>query len=128
MPGGGAEIFDPDVRKRLINNGKLIRINADGVPTPADTPPQPGARAISILGPIPLPLALAGRTYEADWYASVRHTELAKAQELADELRERNGQSSFSILASSMAVNSVLVFGDRNRWENPLIRVHSSSL
>lgn len=120
--------IDPDVRKRLINNGKLIRIDADGQQTAADVPPVEGAHAISILGPIPLPMHLAGGDYNADWYASVRHTELAKAQELADELRERQGQQSFAILASSMAVNSVLVFGDREKWTNPLVRVHSSCL
>lgn len=120
--------IDPDVRKRLINNGKLIRIDADGEQTAADAAPEKGARAISILGPIPLPLQLAGRDYSADWYASVRHTELAKAQELADELRERDGQQSFAILASSMAVNSVLVFGDPESWQAPLVRVHSSCL
>jgi GTP cyclohydrolase II len=63
-----------------------------------------------------------------DWYASVRHTELSKAQELADDLRERDGQQTFAILADSMAVNSVLLMGDPLTWKNPLVRVHSSCL
>ena len=120
--------IDPDVRRRLIAAGKLIRINAEGQVTAADQTPVPGARAISILGPIPLPLELDGQHYEVSWYASVRHTELAKAQELADELRESNGQRSFALLASSMAVNSVLLIGDGARSANPLVRVHSSCL
>ncbi|MBT8079089.1 MAG: GTP cyclohydrolase II [Gammaproteobacteria bacterium] len=120
--------IDPDVRRRLIDAGKLIRIDAEGRPTPADQPPVPGARAISILGPIPLPLELAGCHYEVSWYASVRHTELAAAQELADDLRESNGQGSFALLASSMAVNSVLLIGDAANAEKPLVRVHSSCL
>ena len=107
--------IDPTVRERLLAAGKLQRIDRDG-------------RALSILGPIPLPLALQGVSYAADWYASVRHTELAQAQQLADELREKHGQQSFAELASSMAVNSVLVFGDAARWQRPLIRVHSSCL
>ncbi len=120
--------IDPNVRARLIESGKLIRIDAEGQPTDADQAPDPGARAISILGPIPLPLERHGKHFEALWYASVRHTELNKAEELADELRERGGQQSFAILASSMAVNSVLVIGDTQSWKNPLIRVHSSCL
>jgi len=120
--------IDPSVRKRLIDAGKLIRIDADGKEVPADQPPVAGAKAISILGPIPLPLEVNGQQYKVQWYASVRHTELAKAQELADELRERGGQDSFAILASSMAVNSVLLIGDPQNADNPLVRVHSSCL
>ena len=81
-----------------------------------------------MLGPIPLPLERHGQQYAVQWYASVRHSELSKAEELADELREREGQQSFAILAASMAVNSVLVLGDPESWKNPLVRVHSSCL
>ncbi len=120
--------IDPTVRERLIAQGKLIRIDAKGQTTDPHHAPEPGARALSILGPIPLPLERHGRHYETTWYASVRHTELSKTQELADELRERDGQQSFAVMASSMAVNSVLLLGDPDTWENPLVRVHSSCL
>lgn len=120
--------IDPNVRARLMEQGKLIRIDSEGRPIGAEEAPLTGAAAISILGPIPLPLERHGRHYDVQWYASVRHTELNKAQELADELRERGGQQSFAILASSMAVNSVLIVGDPANRENPLIRVHSSCL
>ncbi len=120
--------IDPTVRERLIAQGKLIRIDAEGQSTDPNHAPEPGARALSILGPIPLPLERHGRHYEATWYASVRHTELTKVQELADELRERDGQQSFAMMASSMAVNSVLLLGDPDTWEDPLVRVHSSCL
>lgn len=118
--------IDPTVRQRLISQGKLVRIDADGKLTDPAMEPELGARAISILGPIPLPLLLNGDKYEVDWYASVRHTELSKATELADELREQEGQQSFAILADSMAVNSVLVIGNPTDWTHPLVRVHSS--
>ena len=78
--------IDPTVREKLVEQGKLIRIDADGQVTDPRSPPEPGARAISILGPIPLPIERHGREYQVDWYASVRHTELSKAQELADDL------------------------------------------
>lgn len=120
--------LDPSVRERLIEQGKLIRIDADGCLTDARANPQPGARAISVLGPIPLPLERHGRTFQVDWYAAVRHTELRKVQDLADQLAASDGQGTFAVLASSMAVNSVLVIGDRERWKKPLVRVHSSCL
>lgn len=120
--------LDPTVRERLIDAGTLIRIDADGQTTDPRGDPAPGARAISILGPIPLPLELAGRRYNVLWYACVRHTELERVQELADQLRDTRGQSSFAMLASSMAVNSVLVIGDAQRFTNPLVRIHSSCL
>jgi GTP cyclohydrolase II len=62
------------------------------------------------------------------WYACVRNTELGKIEELADDLREQNGQQSFATLASYMAVNSVLVVGNPDSWKEPLVRVHSSCL
>ncbi len=120
--------IDPLVRERLQKDGKLMRIDANGVRVDGDHDVIPGVRSLSILGPIPLPLELAGRTYQADWFASVRHTELSQVQELADDLRERQGQESFAIMSSSMAVNSVLLFGDPEQWDNPLVRVHSSCL
>ncbi len=120
--------IDPTVKERLIAQGKLIRIDANGEETDPNHAPEPGARAISILGPIPMPLKRHGRQFEATWYASVRHTELSKVQQLADELRERGGQESFAMLASSMAVNSVLLIGKPEKWRNPLVRVHSSCM
>lgn len=120
--------IDPSVRERLIEQGSLIRIDAEGQVTDPESAPEPGARAISVLGPIPLPLERQGKQYDVDWYASVRHTELSKATELADALREKEGQQSFAILADSMAVNSVLIVGDPDEWDDPLIRVHSSCL
>ncbi len=120
--------IDPSVRERLIAQGKLIRIDAEGQTTDPHHVPEPGARALSILGPIPLPLERRGRHYQTTWYASVRHTELSKTQELADELRERGGQRSFAVMAEAMAINSVLLLGNPDEWEDPLVRIHSSCL
>ena len=119
--------IDPTVRERLSAAGKLIRIGRDGGRLAADEPAGPGG-SISILGPIPLPLSLHGRGYEVDWYACVRNTELRAIQEIADKLRAEKAQESFASLASSMAVNTVLVIGDPEQWTDPLIRVHSSCL
>jgi GTP cyclohydrolase II len=118
--------LDPSVRERLIANGKLLRIDRDGKQIAVDA--ASGQGSISILGPIPLPVAMGGRHYAAQWYACVRNTELSKIQEIADHLRKENAQASFAGLASSMAVNSVLLIGDPDKWTNPLVRVHSRCL
>lgn len=118
--------IDPTVRERLLEQGKLVRINRDGEPIGPDA--DGGGGSISILGPIPLPLKFGNRHIDVQWYACVRNTELSKIQELADDLVAQDAQRSFATLATSMAVNSVLVTGDRPRWTNPLVRVHSSCL
>lgn len=119
--------IDPTVRERLVAAGKLIRINSDGGVIPADHS-SGGGGSISILGPIPLPLAFGKKHYDVQWHACVRNTELSKIEDIAEQLRAQKAQESFATLATSMAVNSVLVIGDPESWTNPLVRVHSSCL
>ncbi len=119
--------IDPSVRQRLVAQGKLIRVDRDGNVLAADHAPDSGT-TISILGPIPLPVQLCDVQAQVDWYACVRNTDLNKINELADDLRAQNAQQSFATLATSMAVNSVLIVGERDQWTNPLVRVHSSCL
>lgn len=123
--------IDPEVRLRLADQGTLFQIDSDGNrldAAAAASGQSSGASTISILGPIPMPLELGPNHLEVKWYACVRNTELGKIEQLAADLREKNGQRSFSTLASYMAVNSVLVVGDPKAWKEPLIRVHSSCL
>ena len=119
--------IDPTVRQRLVAQGKLIRVDRDGNVLEADHAPDTGT-TISVLGPIPLPVQLCDVRAEVQWYACVRNTDLNKINELADDLRAQHAQQSFATLATSMAVNSVLIIGDRDEWTNPLVRVHSSCL
>ncbi len=119
--------IDPTVRECLIAQGSLFRIDQDGNRVDMDAPSGNG-QTISILGPIPLPLDLGERQVQAIWYACVRNTELRKVQQLAEELREQKVPESFASLASSMAVNGVLILGDPDAWTEPLVRVHSSCL
>lgn len=120
--------LNPEVRKKLIADGKLVRINSDGerLDTGADAPS--GQRSLNLLGPVPLPLARGEKHPTAQWYAAVRSTELSEVESLASTLREQGGQHLFSQLASSMAVNSVLVIGDAEKARSPLVRVHSNCL
>ena len=119
--------INPDIRERLIRDGKLFRIDADGAQVEMTEAPTPGLH-LNLMGPIPLPLARGHREPTVQWYASVRSTELSEVEHLASTLREQGGQHLFSHLASSMAVNSVLVIGEPEKSENPLVRVHSSCL
>lgn len=120
--------LNPDVRQQLTDRGKLVRINRQGVEVDMNNPVSPGELVINLLGPIPLPLKMNGKSYQAKWYAAVRSTELEKVEELATTLRESGSQNLFATLASSMAVNSVLIIGEPDNAENPLVRVHSNCL
>jgi GTP cyclohydrolase II len=120
--------LDPSVRSRLIEQHKLVRFNARGETIAPNDSPPPGELSLSMLGPIPLPIRLGELELELSWYAFVRHTELAKADELASELRQRNASRLFPTLVTSMAVNSVLLHGNPLAHENPLVRVHSSCM
>lgn len=120
--------LDPEIRRQLSDAGKLIRINRKGMVIDSHHSAQPGELVINLLGPIPLPIKMSGQSYQANWYAAVRSTELEKVEELATTLRQTGGQNLFATLASSMAVNSVLLIGDPVNNENPLVRVHSNCL
>ena len=119
--------IDPTVRERLVAAGKLFRIDRQGNEVPIDQAAS-GSGSISALGPIPLPLLFGENTVDAQWYATVRNTELTQIEDFAAELRAKHGQQTFAELASSMAVNSVLLIGDPEGWSNPLVRVHSSCM
>jgi len=120
--------LNPEVRKKLIAQNKLVRINAEGERIDIAGAAPPGQRSLNLLGPVPLPLARGEHHPTADWYAAVRSTELSEVENLASTLREQGGQHLFSELASSMAVNSVLVIGDAANATSPMVRVHSNCL
>ena len=121
--------IDPGVRARLAAQGKLIRIDAHGrTVRESDHAGEPVEVTLDVLGAIPMPVRLDGNEVELDWYAAVRSNELARVDGLADSLRKQGDQRRFAGLASSMAVNSVLVFGNPALSDSPLVRVHSSCL
>ena len=120
--------LNPAVREKLIDHEKLIRIDGGGQRLDPRQPPPTDSIALNILGPIPLPLGIGRHRPTVDWYAAVRSTELSEVESLAGTLRARGGQHLFSVMASSMAVNSVLVIGNPGESESPLVRVHSSCL
>jgi GTP cyclohydrolase II len=120
--------IDPNIRKRLIERGQLIRIDAHGNQIDVNTVSEDTDLTLNVVGPIPLPIQLFDGEVRFHWYAFVRHTELAKANEIAEILTQRGDQRLFSVLASYMSVNSALVYGEPHQTERPLIRVHSCCL
>ncbi|MEP1471015.1 MAG: GTP cyclohydrolase II [Halieaceae bacterium] len=120
--------LNPDIRERLISTGKLTRIDSQGNALDPRMPPPTDATALNLLGPIPLPLGRGDKHPTVQWFAAVRSTELREVESLAGTLRDSGGQHLFSTLASSMAVNSVLVVGEPSGESAPLVRVHSSCL
>ena len=120
--------INPEIRERLIEHGKLIRIDSMGQTIDPKTSLADYSVSLNILGPIPLPLQLGIGKSNVNWYAAVRTTELYEVESLANKLRESGGVELFAKLASSMAVNSVLSIGNTENAESPLVRVHSSCL
>jgi len=118
--------LNPEVRKKLIARGKLVRFDAEGQELDPNKSVEADATAINMLGPIPMPISLPSVDATAQWYASVRSTELSKVENLATDLNASNKHHMFSTLVSSMAVNCVLKIGEPS--ENPLVRVHSNCL
>lgn len=117
--------IDPTIRERLVTDGKLLRIDANGRPIGVDARSEDTDLTLNVLGPIPLPIDVGDRHEVFQWYAFVRHTELEKAEEIGDSIRRRGDKRLFSLLSSYMAVNSALVHGDLAADDAPLIRVHS---
>jgi len=66
--------LNPDVRKRLIAQGKLLRIDETGQPIDVQAPDPSGELSINLLGPVPLPVSLPSVKTTVRWYATVRST------------------------------------------------------
>ena len=120
--------INTEIRTKLIARGKLARIDSNGQKLSIDDAPPEGQLAINILGPIPLPILIDEVEINVQWYATVRSSELTQVETLARSLNEQGKQNAFAELASAMAVNSVLVIGDLEKMQSPLVRVHSSCL
>ena len=120
--------IDPKIRIRLVEQGSLIRIDARGRRIGSGESIVRPDLTLDVLGPIPLPIRLDDRELEIQWYAVVHTSELARVDELATALRDQDEQHLFATLASSMAVNSVLIAGKPEEGRSPLVRIHSSCL
>ena len=116
--------IDPTIYKLLLDQGKIVTIGEDGLPT--DNGLRPGTERIHLLGPIPMPRQVDGEEHTFRWYPFVRRTQHDQVLEIARRLREeQNLQGIWELLTAQMTVNSILVYGPFEQSDAPLIRVHS---
>lgn len=120
--------LDPTVRKKLLANGTLIRVDAHGGLIAEEKQDKGEDVTINILGPIPIPVDIENQEVVFQWYPFVRHTELDKAEEIAAQLRARADHNLFALLSTHMSINSALVWGNLREAIDPWVRVHSSCL
>ena len=97
--------LNPDVRRRLIADGKL-RASIRGAVYRRRSAGAPQRTRHQPMGPIPLPIKLPGVDTTVRWYAAVRSTELRGVEALAADLNARGGQHLFAHLVSPLAVNA----------------------
>jgi len=115
--------IDPNIYKLLLDQGKILTIGEDGLPT--DDGLRPGTERIHLLGPIPIPRMVDGEEYTFRWYPFVRRTQHEQVLEIAERLREENLQDLSQLLTSQMTVNSILIYGPFEQSDVPLVRLHS---
>ena len=107
--------IDQRIHEQLRAEGKIRTIG------------EPGERRISLLGPVPLPVADPDSDVERAmrWFAFVRHTELDAVDRISADLREGRSRDLVSLLNSFMCVSSVLLYGNVEAEPEPLVRLHS---
>ncbi len=115
---------DPSIYRLLEEREKIVTI--DEPAEHADNGTRPAADQIHLLGPIPLPTAISGSPREFRWYPFVRRTQHEHVLQIARELRRQPDLRGLSqLLVAQMTVNSMLIYGDLESAQAPLVRVHS---
>ncbi|MBW2527807.1 MAG: GTP cyclohydrolase II [Deltaproteobacteria bacterium] len=86
-----------------------------------------GHRRLSLIGPVPIPVADpdTGDERLLRWYPFVRRTELEEVDRISADLREGRSNDLIHLINSFMCVNSLLVYGELEQQERPLVRIHS---
>lgn len=113
--------IDPEMHKSLITEGKLVSVGSNG----NENGDGLTSNKINVLGPIPLPRVVDETEYTFRWYPFVRRTEHEQVLDIADRLRQQKLEGLWQLLTAQMTVNSLLVYGDFEGAEAPLVRVHS---
>jgi GTP cyclohydrolase II len=119
---------DPKIARFLKETGRLFTIDVEGHRVADDEVTE--ERRISLVGPIPVPVEVEGhdRPRVFRWYAFVRRSALGQIEEIVDALHREGPKELWRLLTSSMAVNSIFLFGDFERAAAPLTRIHSCCL
>ena len=127
--GHGLAMFsyvDPAVKRDLLRDGKLVYLDHEGCPCVEDA--DRSTPWLSVLGPVPLPLGHCDDDPCFRWYAWVKHSDLRRIEHVVEQVRAEGPRTLFALLSEHMAVNSVLLFGNFEEAETPLVRVHSNCL
>lgn len=115
---------DPTIYRMLLDQGKIVTIGEDGLPTSDGL--RPGTERIKLLGPIPIPRLVRGEKITLRWYPFVRRTQHDEVLELARGIREENASHHLlELLTAQMTVNSLLLYGPFEESDAPIVRVHS---
>jgi GTP cyclohydrolase II len=117
---------DPSVKRDLLRDGKLIFLDDKGRAC-EERPGQVGP-SISLVGPVPLPVGICQGEPRFRWYAWVKHSDLHRIENVVEQVRVDGPRMLFALVSEYMAVNSVLLYGDFDKAEAPLVRVHSNCL
>jgi len=117
--------IDPSVAELLVERGLLRHVDREGRALPRE---NDAALHLSLLGPVPLPITVAGEEQPFDWYPFVRHAELGLIEEVAARVRASDTRDIVPLLSTYMQVSSLLLHGDFVSAEEPLVRVHSCCL
>jgi GTP cyclohydrolase II len=117
---------DPTVKRDLLRDGKLIFLDEKGRACDdrrGHLPPF-----ISMIGPVPLPVGICEGEPRFRWYAWVKHSDLHRIEQVVDKVRTEGPRMLYALVSEHMAVNSMLIYGDFEQAEAPLVRVHSNCL
>jgi len=117
---------DPSIKRDLLRDGKLIFLDDKGRAYDdrrGHIPPF-----ISMVGPVPLPVGICEGEPRFRWYAWVKHSDLSRIEGVVDKIRTEGPRMLYALVSDYMAVNSVLLYGDFDKAEAPLVRVHSNCL
>lgn len=116
---------DNEIRKNLIQTGRLVTINRNGRRVDEENGERP---YFSILGPIPLPRNIDGKEVVLNWYPFVRRVELKRVLESANHVVEGGEEAFRELIQNHMSVNSILAVPGFLDKVAPLVRLHSCCL
>ena len=111
--------FDPAVREILAKSLKIAFADERGR---LASGPGPGVVRYAVLGPVPLPVTLHGRTYRFQWFTYARYPQGDGPENLSPEVVLQRLSSADDL------PNSVLVMGDLNRTDAPLTQSLTTGL
>ena len=113
---------DAAVRKKLLDDGKLICLDKNGR---AVKPHNGGQPYIALLGPVPLPREICGSKQTLFWYPFMRRTDIEHMLQAAGKVNGSGAEELRQLLQDTMAVNSLLTTANFVDHPKPLVRIHS---